>query len=78
MHLHSTHSKLLRRDDRVLRRARLLLGALIVPILLAIIGGIVALYTPNPLGDSVQQWAQQGANRLSGEVTGLDGNKCLI
>ena len=78
MHLHSTHSKRLRRDDRVLRRARLLLGALIVPILLAIIGGIVALYTPNPLGDSVQQWAQQGANRLSGEVTGLDGNKCLI
>ncbi|WP_215522823.1 YibE/F family protein [Varibaculum prostatecancerukia] len=78
MHQHLRRSGHSRPDPQSLRRARRVLTALIVPVLLAIIIGIVTLYSPKPLGDASQDWSQQGTNRLSGQVTGLDGKKCLI
>lgn len=78
MHQHVRSSRRARPDSRALRRARRVLTALIVPVLLAIIIGIIALCSPKPIGDAQQDWSQQAANRLSGQVTGLDGEKCLI
>lgn len=78
MHQHLSSSRRARPDSRALRRARRILTALIVPVLLAIIIGIFALYSPKPIGDAQQDWSQQAPNRLSGQVTGLNGEKCLI
>lgn len=78
LHQHVRSPRRARRDSRALRRARLILTALVVPVLLAIIIGIIALYSPKPLGDAQQDWSQQTPNRLSGQVTGLNGEKCLI
>ena len=78
MHQHLRRSGNSRPDPQALRRARHVLTALIVPVLLAIIIGILTLYSPKPLGDAQPDWSQQGTNRLSGQVTGLDGKKCLI
>lgn len=78
MHQHLSSSRRARPDSRALRRARRILTALIVPVLLAIIIGIFALYSPKPIGDAQQDWSEQAPNRLSGQVTGLNGEKCLI
>ena len=78
MHQHIRRSGNSHPDPRALRRARRVLTALIVPVLVLIIIGIVTLYSPNPLKGAKQQWAQTGVNRISGQVTGLDGKKCLI
>lgn len=78
MHQHIRRSGKSRPDPLALRRARRVLTALIVPVLVLIIIGIVTLYSPNPLRGAKQQWAQTGVNRISGQVTGLDGKKCLI
>ena len=78
MHQHVSSSRRARPDSRALRRARRILTALIVPVLLAIVIGIVLLYTPNPIRGVNKEWAQPSANRVSGQVTGLDGKKCLI
>lgn len=78
MHQHLSSSRRARPDSRALRRARRILTALIVPVLLAIIIGIVALYSPKPIGDAQQDWSEQAPNRFSGQVTGLNGEKCLI
>ena len=78
MHQHTRRSGNSHPDSQALRRARRVLTALIVPVLVLIIIGIVTLYSPNPLRGAKQQWAQTGVNRISGQVTGLDGKKCLI
>ena len=78
MHQHIRRSGNSHPDSQALRRARRVLTALIVPVLVLIIIGIVTLYSPNPLRGAKQQWAQTGVNRISGQVTGLDGKKCLI
>lgn len=78
MHQHLSSSRRARPDSRALRRARRILTALIIPVLLAIVIGIFALYSPKPIGDAQQDWSEQAPNRLSGQVTGLNGEKCLI
>ncbi|WP_160115366.1 hypothetical protein [Varibaculum vaginae] len=54
MHQHIVHSATSRPDPRALRRARRVLTALIIPVLVVIIIGIATLYSSNPVEGAKQ------------------------